>query len=128
MRRTFTSLLLILFAGFIGGAGAQTVSCNITDAVPCKKIRIYNNNPPKGKPIYTFFESFIQEGGDKADLWMQAQFEITDWDENFMSPRKFVTTRLRRAYIVIGDDEGISPGGWVEITVPFYTQLIATTI
>src|SRR3984893_11751946 len=127
MRRTFTSLLLILFAGFIGGADAQTVSCNITDAVPCKKIKIYNNNLPKGKPIYTFFESFIQEGGDKADLWMQAQFEITDWDENFMSPRKFVTTRLRRAYIVIGDDEGISPGGWVEITVPFYTQLIATT-
>jgi hypothetical protein len=127
MRRTFISLSLLLFVTFISNAGAQTVSCDITDPVPCKKIRVYNNNPPGGNTIYTFFESFIQEGGTKADLWMQAQFKVSDWDQNFISPRKFVTTRLRRAYIVIGNDDGIAPRHWVEITVPFYTQLLATT-
>src|SRR5438552_5980854 len=132
MKRTIASLLLLLFLdfiGFVGGAGAQTVACDITDTVPCKKMRVYNNNPPFiGNKIYAFFESFIQKGdGSDADLWMQAQFKVSDWDQNFISPRKFVTTALRRAYIVIGNDEGIAPGGWVEITVPFYTQLQETT-
>ena len=49
MKRTIASLLLLLlldFIGFLGGAGAQTVACDITDTVPCKKMRVYNNNPP----------------------------------------------------------------------------------
>jgi hypothetical protein len=127
VRQAIATLSVILCTGFITGAGAQTVSCEITDAVPCKKIRVYNNNPPNGNTIYTFFESFIQEGGNKADLWMQAQFKVSDWDKNLQSSRKFVTTMLRRGYIVVGDDEGIAPGSWVEITLPFYTQLLTTT-
>ena len=125
MKRTITSLVLLFFLGFVGNASAQTVSCKTTDPVPCKTIRIYNNNPAGGNHIYVFFGSFIQDP-NKADLWMQAQFKVHDW-VNFVSPRRFVTTRLRRAYIQIGNDDGIAPGDWVEIAVPFYTQLLATT-
>ena len=128
MRRTTVFLSLLAFAGFIGSAGAPAASCELTDPVPCKKIRIYNNNPPTGATIYAFFESFIQKDiGTDADLWMQAYFKITDWDQNFLSPRKFATARLRRGYVQIGNDEGIAPGGWVEIALPFYTQLLETT-
>ncbi len=95
----------------------------------------YNNNPVNGPTIYVFFESFIQDPA-KADLWMQALFnngpnpKVTDWVQtgsNYVSPRRFVTTMLRRAYVQVGNDEGIPPGGSVEITVPFYTQLLTTT-
>ena len=128
MRRTRVFLSLLVFAGFIGSAGTPAASCELTDPVPCKKIRIYNNNAPTGATIYAFFESFIQKDiGTDADLWMQAYFKITDWDQNFLSPRKFATARLRRRYVQIGNDEGIAPGGWVEIALPFYTQLLETT-
>ena len=129
MKRAAISILLltgVIFLGWFGNAAAQTVSCTLTDRVPCKKLRIYNNNPTNGSAIYAFFESFIQDP-NKADLWMQAQFKITDWNASFISPRRFVTTRLRRGYIQVGNDEGIAPGTWVEITLPFYTQLLATT-
>ena len=128
MRRTTIFLSLLAFVGFIGSTGAPAASCELTDPVPCKKIRIYNNNPPTGATIYAFFESFIQKDtGTDADLWMQAYFKITDWDQNFFSPRRFATTRLRRGNVQVGNDEGIAPGGWVEIALPFYTQLLQTT-
>jgi hypothetical protein len=129
MHRTVTSVSLLfslIFLGFVGNAAAQTVACSITETVPCKKLRIYNNNPINGNTIYAFFESFIQDP-NKADLWMQAQFKVTDWNSSFISARRFVTTRLRRAYIQVGNDEGIAPGTSVDITIPFYTQLLATT-
>ncbi len=132
MKRTIiTSLVLIflIFVGFVGNAVAQVppVACpKPTDHAPKKTLRIYNNNPTNGNNIYVFFESFIQDP-NKADLWMQACFRVTDWDSNFVSPRRFVTTRLRRAYIQIGNDEGIAPGQSVKISIPFYTQLLTTT-
>jgi hypothetical protein len=122
MKRTISLLVLLSALTFAGSAAA----CQDTDAVPCKKLRIYNNNPPNGNVIYVFFESFIQDP-KKADLWMQAQFKISDWDSNFKSPRSFATSRLRRGYVTIGSDEGIAPGQWVEISLPFYTQLLKTT-
>lgn len=126
MKRAAAALLLLFSLVFFGFAGTAA-ACAYTDPVPCKKLRIYNNNPPNGSNIYVFFESFIQLP-TKADLWMQAQFKVTDWDSNFVSPRRFVTSRLRRAYIQIGNnDDGIAPGQSVEITVPFYTQLLTTT-
>src|SRR5215467_1541148 len=108
MKRVVSLLSLLISLGcsnFVGSA----LSCDYTDAVPCKKLRIVNNNPPNGNSIYVFFESFIQDPA-KADLWMQAQFKVSDWDSGFVSPRRFVTTRLRRAYIQVGNDEGIAPG------------------
>lgn len=121
------AFLVLAVACYAGNAAAQTASCTITDSVPCKKLRIYNNNPANGgSTIYTFFESFIQDPA-KADLWMQAQFKITDWNSSLVSPRRFATTRLRRGYIQVGNDEGIAPDTWVDITIPFYTQLLATT-
>jgi hypothetical protein len=122
MKSIITCILLLFFSIFAETAA----SCEYTDPVPCKKIRIYNNNPPGGTAIYVFFESFIQDP-NKADLWMQSQFKITDWDSNFVSPRRFATTMLRRGYVEIGDDEGIAPGEWAEIAIPFYTQLLETT-
>ena len=125
MKRTLTALLVLIFLVLYGFAGTA-VACAYTDPVPCKKLRIYNNNPANGSNIFVFFESFIQLA-TKADLWMQAQFKVTDWNSNFVSPRRFVTTRLRRAYIQIGNDQGIAPGQSVDIAVPFYTQLLTTT-
>jgi hypothetical protein len=124
MKRAVTLLSFLISLGFSNFVGSA-LSCDYTDPVPCKKLRIYNNNPANGNSIYVFFESFIQDP-NKADLWMQAQFKVSDW-VNFVSPRRFVTTRLRRAYIQIGNDEGLAPGASVEITVPFYTQLLTTT-
>ncbi len=132
MKRTIITSLVLTFlvlGGFVGIAAAQVppVACpKPTDPAPTKKLKIYNNNPTNGSNIYVFFESFIQDP-NKADLWMQACFKVTDWDSNFVSPRRFVTTRLRRAYIQIGNDEGIAPGQSVEISIPFYTQLLTTT-
>jgi len=129
MKRTIASLLLLFFSLFSGFAG-NAAACDYTDPVPCKKLRIYNNQPANGNNIYVFFESFIQSPNlppSKADLWMQAYFKVQDWDNNFVSPRRFTTTRLRRGYIVIGNDEGIAPGQWAEIEIPFYTQLLTTT-
>src|SRR5690348_6184360 len=125
MKRIVTLLSLLISLGFSNFVGSA-LACDYTDAVPCKKLRIYNNNPTYCNSINVFFESFIQDP-KKADLWMQAQFKVSDWDSSFVSPRRFVTTRLRRAYIKIGNDEGIAPGAYVEITVPFYTQLLPTT-
>src|SRR5882757_8571091 len=124
MKRAVTLLSFLISLGFSNFVGSA-LSCDYTDRVPCKKLRIFNNNPANGNSIYVFFESFIQDP-NKADLWMQAQFKVSDW-VNFVSPRRFVMTRLRRAYIQIGNDEGLAPGASVEITVPFYTQLLTTT-
>lgn len=136
MRRAFTPLLLIflfLFLGFAGTGFAANKPCTATLPVPCKILRIFNNNPKGGSNIYAFFQSFIQKSdGNHADLWMQAQFKVTDWNSSFVSPRRFGTTRIRRGYIQIGNDlagngEGIAPGTSVDIVIPFYTQLITTT-
>ena len=128
MKRT----ILFFFLFFVSFAG-NAFSCEPEDQFPCKKLRIYNNhptdplNPANERRIYAFIQSYIQTGGDHADLWLQAYFKIIDWDSNFISPRKFATTRLRRGYIEIGNDEGIAPGQWVEVTIPFYTKLLPVT-
>src|SRR5215510_14538620 len=129
MKRAIIFFFLLFFLSFAGNA----FSCEPEDQFPCKKLRIYNNhpvdptNPANERRIYAFVQSFKQKGGVHADLWLQAYFKITDWDSNFISPRKFETTRLRRGYIEIGNDEGIAPGQWVEITIPFYTKLLPVT-
>ena len=110
MKRAAVTLSLLFFLVSFSFAGTA-VACAYTDPVPCKTLRIYNNNPATGSNIYVFFESFIQLA-TKADLWMQAQFKVTDWNSSFVSPRRFVTTKLRRAYIQIGNDQGIAPGQW----------------
>ncbi len=140
MMQTLTSRLLLFALAWVGFAGtgwAANKPCTVTLPVPCKILRIVNNNPPNGSNIYVFFESFIQSPKftDKADLWMQAYFKVTDWQkvgDHYESPRRFFTTRLRRGYIQIGDDvagngEGSAPGTSVDIVLPFYTQLLATT-
>jgi hypothetical protein len=143
MKRTLASWLLpfsMAFLGFAGNGLAANEPCTITNPVPCKILRIFNNNPVGGANIYVFFESFIQDP-KKADLWMQAYFNIgaapkvTDWvkvGDHYESSRRFATTRLRRGYIQVGNDvsgngEGIAPGTSVDIVIPFYTQLLTTT-
>ncbi len=142
MKRTISSLLfLLVLLGFAGnGFAAPNPPCTKTAPVPCKILRIFNNNPAGGSNIYAFFESFIQDPL-KADLWMQAFFnlppnpKVTDWtlkDNVYVSDRKFVTTRIRRGYIQIGSDvegngDGIAPGTSVDIVIPFHTQLLTTT-
>lgn len=98
--------------------------CNpaLSEVVPTKKIRVYNNGVT---PLYIYLQSPVIT---EPDLWMQAQFKVSDWDANFASQRKFQTSRLRRAYFEApSGPKGIKPNGWLEITLPFYTQLKATT-
>jgi len=120
MKRIFIPILTIFSAGFADGVAAQAIS---VPAPPTKRIRIYNNSTDL--TLNAFIQSPIISNG--ADLWMQAQFKVSDWTSQggtFVSPRKFLTSKLYRAYVGIDNDvKGIKPGGWVEITVPFYTQL-----
>jgi hypothetical protein len=94
--------------------------------VPTKKVRIYNNSTT---PLNVYIQSPKIEGllPADADLWMQAACKITSWDSSsFISDQRFLTTRLYRAYVEINNSsKGIPPRGFVEVTIPFYTQLLS---
>jgi hypothetical protein len=98
--------------------------------VPTKKLRIYNNSETT---LYAFMQSPERSGEGVQDLWMQAVCGVKDWTFDsskgiWVTDRKFQTTRNYRAYIETGfTDKGIPPHGWVEITVPYYTQLKTVT-
>jgi hypothetical protein len=123
MRITSNFLTFAFLITLVANAAAQ--------APPTKKVRIFNNTPG---PLYVFIQSPARFGSDTSDLWMQAQFKVDDWDENFKTQRTFKTTRLYRAYFEVGattggleTSTGIAPNQWIEITVPFYTQLKTVT-
>ena len=123
---SITAFVFALAACYAGQASAQ---------VPTKIITVYNNS--KNEIIYPMLDGFT----GNVDLWMQAQFKDKVSDVNTQtfcnnSPVLFTdcppgggTTgkppTLFRAYI--NPNKGIRPGEFVSITVPFYTQLTATT-
>jgi hypothetical protein len=117
---TFLSFLLLV--GYAGNANAQRP--------PTKVITIYNNS--SRETIFPVLAAYI----GAVDLWMQAQFKDDVKDvttQTFCNNDPFNTICtaqtgipvLYRAYINL--NKGIRPKEFVSITVPFYTQLMATT-
>jgi hypothetical protein len=127
MRRVVTPLMRalvtcsILLLPLVGGAGAvhaQTLpqpDCTATPLVLCKKVRIYNNDPKQ--PVYLVFV----RGPEAVDNWLVALSGTSSSADNFP------TTQVYRYYIkcCTGNPsvDGIQPGHFVEVTIPFYTQL-----
>ena len=116
--------LFLLAVGYASNASAQVA------IPPMKEIVIYNNSTKE--TIFPMLAAFI----GSADLWMQAQFknDVTDvMTQTFCNNDPSNTpcnaqsgvARLYRANI--NPDKGILPREFVSITVPFYTQLMATT-
>ena len=132
MSRLFSSSLLPLVClGLMSGAAQAQVPSACPLPAPKKTIRIVNNNV--NSTLYAFIQSPIFENKKQtdADLWMQTQCGINDWVNIgsqqvplWNSQRTFKTTRLYRAYILINNSSnGIAHGNYVDVTVPFYTQL-----
>ncbi len=115
-------LLCLLLVAYVGNASAQ--------APPTKVITFYNNSSKD-----TIFPVLAAYTG-AVDLWMQAQFknDVTDVNtQTFCNNDPGNTScgaaqsgvpQLYRAYI--NPKKGVLPGQFVSITVPFYTQLMAT--
>jgi hypothetical protein len=107
--------LAALVVGAAGAAAAQ----NLTIPAPLtKNIVVYNNS---ARTIYPVLSIGIKLGN--PDLWLQAQFVREFPKKNPYPP--FPTTLVYRAYV--NSTKGIPPGGSVEITVPFYSQLKEVT-
>lgn len=111
MARIITILLTILL-GCATSVQAQTV--------PTKTITFYNNSA--AQTLYPVIQAPIINGPNATvhDLWMQAFFDVQD-----VNTQIFNTTYLYKIYV--NRNGGIPPHGSVTITVPFYTQLLATT-
>jgi hypothetical protein len=101
--RAFLFFLIVsVIVGGIGAAQAQTI--------PEKKIKIFNNSTEK---LYVIIE--VGERG--IDEWLQGWFKVTD-------PKlKYGTTKTSRLYV--NGLAGIAPNEFVEVSVPFFTQLVA---
>ncbi|MBX3709796.1 MAG: hypothetical protein KIT56_06525 [Gammaproteobacteria bacterium] len=91
---------------------AITTTASAGTDVPAKKVVIYNNS---NETIYPIIEAPILLFGD---AWLQAQFAQTDVDTN-----KYIQTKIHRVYV--NPIAGVQPGASVEITVPFYSQLVS---
>ena len=81
--------------------------------IPVKVIAFYNNST---ETIYPVIEAPILT---PSDPWLQAQFQITD-----LVTYPFASTRIYRAYV--NSTNGIPPGQSVLVSVPFYTDLVAS--
>ena len=111
MRGVVTSLFVLLLGG---SALAQTPVCDTAN--PCKTIRIANNtNGPIWAIIFTGPK-------DPKDDWLMAQFKVAPG-----SPVNYNNTKNNTIYVpdVNGslDKKGIPKNEYVEVTVPFYSQL-----
>jgi hypothetical protein len=108
LRLCLTTLALLL--GGMAAASAQ--------AVPTKTITFYNNSTDR--TLYPVIQAPIQNGANVRDLWLQAQFQVSD-----VTTQIFNTTLLYRIFVNRG--AGVPPGTSVTLTLPFYTQLLPTT-
>jgi hypothetical protein len=126
-------LLLLLLAG-AGTAQAQVLPVPVCNPAPgnplvyCKKVKIYNNEPVGGTTLYVVFArgkgrpSSSPKGA--GDDWMIGLSQTTDPTVTYN------TTQVYRYYVGCtgsGDSAvcaGILPQHFVEVTIPFYTQLI----
>ncbi|MFL6796059.1 MAG: FG-GAP-like repeat-containing protein [Xanthobacteraceae bacterium] len=101
-------IALLMLLGLSGTSAIAFPQCDA--ALPCKKIRIFNNSPG---PLYVIIES----GERPVDEWLQAQFNVQPNEPD----RKYESSQVIRVYI--NGAQGIPPQGSAEITVPFYSRL-----
>ncbi len=82
------------------------------DAIPCKRIRIFNNHPTDTLWV-------IIEAGEKkvADEWLQAWFKVKSDEPN----RKYSARQVVRIYV--NGTTGIPAKSSAEVVLPFYTRL-----
>ena len=99
--------LLLLMGGVVAVAAAQTV--------PTKTITFYNNSADR--TLFPVIQAPIMNGADVRDLWLQAQFQVTN-----VSTQIFNTTLLYKIYV--NRNGGVPPKSSVTLTIPFYTQLL----
>src|SRR5262245_33537115 len=123
MRYIYNTLLFALFFPFAGNAAAD---CLVSP--PTKEIHIKNNAPVTIFPVISvpIYDEHLPPPAKSADLWMQAQCEISPSDS---FDRRFDTTKVKRAYINLQGEgvstSGVPSGATVKITVPFYTIMQA---
>jgi hypothetical protein len=82
------------------------------EAVPSKTISIYNNTD---KPIYVILQSSM----NPVDEWLQGANQVPN---DKLSLYKYGHTQLYRIYI--NGTDGIPAQGVVNLSVPFYSQLV----
>jgi FG-GAP-like repeat/FG-GAP repeat len=123
--RTVLAFLLLLALG--GVSSADFPACptlpdvgpdlpynpnNAPDAIPCKRIRIFNNHPTDTLWV------IIQAGATEVkDEWLQAWFKVQAKETD----RTYSTHQVVRIYV--NGTTGIPAGSSAEVTLPFYTRL-----
>ena len=85
--------------------------------IPFQTIKIYNDTA-----LVKIFAAFEVGLNPDTDLWIQDICNVPDKDKNTLYP--YPTTITNRFYI--NGTTGIPPGGSVTITLPLYTQLVAS--
>jgi hypothetical protein len=121
MRFLITSLLALGLGGSIA-AHAETPP-------PVKTFQIWNNENPTGTNRATIYP--VLEVGIKSapvgDDWLIGWFQNGGAGDGVtVAKGNFTTTRIYRLYVNAGSREpGIAPGEAVEVTLPFFTRLVA---
>ncbi|MBV9378504.1 MAG: hypothetical protein JO320_26235 [Alphaproteobacteria bacterium] len=111
--------LIFIVAGYASTAAAQIPACPVSQpppgpAVNCtKKITIFNYSTTA--PLFPVVEVTFHAGGDD---WLTALNPLGN--DKYTYPTK----NLYRAYI--NPKNGIPPGGGLTVTIPWYSQLVAT--
>jgi hypothetical protein len=127
MKHVLATLLFSFVLGFVGNAHAQHI---IVPTPPDKTVVIYNNTKVRIYPVIVR-GPFDPSKPNVADLWMQAKFkQFVPLNKTYQI--RFTEKLEYRAYI--NPDQlnpgkgGIAPnGGFVTITLPFYSQLKEVT-
>jgi hypothetical protein len=122
LRMTACSAAAILAAGGAAMAAAAPPNCPTQTGtgpgfIPVQTIQIYNDSTYLN--IFAELEVGLNKG---RDLWMQDICNVPDANRDTLYP--YPTTVTNRMYI--NGLQGIPPGGSVTITLPLFTQLVAT--
>jgi hypothetical protein len=112
------AMFLILLGLGLGCVSRANADCT---TVPCMTIKIFNDDP-NGNYIFPVLTT--GQGGLKADVWLQAFFMVPNSQIGTITYRKQKSYRI---YVSSSNiPQGIPPGKTVWITVPLYTQLVAS--
>src|SRR5262245_51367643 len=127
MRAVVTGLLLLLLASADAAQADPALpvpDCTANPLVLCKKIRIYNNTHTTGTPTKLYV--VLQRANELQDNWLVALAQTVDPTLN--PAGKYPTNKVFRYYVNCctaqnSATDGVLPGEFVEISVPYYTQL-----
>jgi hypothetical protein len=105
--------------GGVSSASAQGCTSSPVAQVPTMTIKIFNDDPDH----YIF--PVLTTGQGTPDIWLQSIFKIP---QNQVATCTYSRTNSYRIYITAAGTMpvGIAPNQNVAITIPLYTQLVAT--